>query len=59
LSFSQALLCGCSSGSGGSDNVPFPNSMKTYTEEDTRRINKSIEDFFSNIFFWVDVWLDL
>ena len=37
----------------------FPSSMKTYTEEDTEKINKKIGDFFSNIFFWVDVWLDL
>ena len=55
LCFSQVLLCACES--NGED--PFPNSMKTYTEEDTKKINKKIGDFFSDIFFWVDVWLDL
>lgn len=53
----QALLCACENSGRGED--PFPSSMKTYTEEDTEKINKKIGDFFSNIFFWVDVWLDL
>lgn len=57
LTFNQALLCACESSGRGDD--PFPSSMKTYTEEDTKKINKKIGDFFSNIFFWVDVWLDL
>lgn len=57
LTFSQALLCACENSGRGED--PFPSSMKTYTEEDTEKINKKIGDFFFNIFFWVDVWLDL
>ena len=28
-------------------------------QEKVEKINKKIGDFFSNIFFWVDVWLDL
>ena len=38
---------------------PFPESMKNYTSEDTKEINKSIGNFFSDILFWVEVWLDL
>ena len=50
LTFSQALLCACENSGRGED--PFPSSMKTYTEEDTEKINKKIGDFFSNIFFY-------
>lgn len=49
------LVC-CSCEVSGKD--PFPSSMKTYTAADTKEINKSIGDFFSNILFWVEVWLD-
>lgn len=44
LTFSQALLCACENSGRGED--PFPSSMKTYTEEDTEKINKKSEISF-------------
>ena len=43
LTFSQALLCACENSGRGED--PFPSSMKTYTEEDTEKINKKNRRF--------------
>lgn len=55
------LIISCLSLSGCEDLDefnPFPESMRDWTLNDTEEITDDIGDWFGDLFFYVDLWLD-